>query len=176
MLRGPLGFVDRAWTAPNGKTLSIRQLTVDGLPLDDTLAAAGVMDAGSAPLVDDPRNAVENTIYLRSLLGAPPADPLRMGRIGLLFCRHCLDSSCGELLAARLEIAEHEVRWSAIGFELEHFGTVTRNRFTREVLSPPEWWTPQPLDPQIVITFDREQYFCAVEGELDRLNHVKEET
>ena len=169
MLHDELGFVDRVWSTPSGKTVNARQLTLDGVPLDEALAAIGVADAGSSPIVEDPRHAPENTTYLRSLLGAPPADSLRAGRIGILFCRHCLDSSCGHLLAAQLDMGEHDVRWSAIGFELEHFATRVGGLFRRRFMPPPEWWTPEPIAPEIVIVFNRAHYFRCLEDELSRL-------
>jgi hypothetical protein len=135
------------------------------------LEGFGLREAGSSPLLDGAAVGTHRSeLYLKSLLGGEPEDSLREGRIGLLFCGYCLDSSDGHLVAADLDLGPESVTWSAIGFETENFGEFEKGfpRRRQKVIPPDEWWTPAPVEPEIVIRFERENYVRSVEAELER--------
>jgi hypothetical protein len=171
-----LSFVDREIepraTAPK-KTPS-RQLAVNGEPIGDILAHlddAHVVSPTATAAVT-PASLVR---YFKSLIGHPGAEILRPGRVSLAYCSACLDSSCGVMLVATVQANAEIVRWSAIGLEEPNYYEDPRPRAfwkkAEPVVVPPdhEWWIPNPLEPEIVYTFDRTQYQNAVQQELDRL-------
>lgn len=179
-LGGVLSFVNEPLDTWVGETPNSRQPAIDGTPIRALLPINPKLVPRS-PLFDKPISVDDSLAYLRSLIGGPSADELREGRIGLLFCASCLDSSCGTLLAGDLAFDHGVARWMNIGFEEEHFWSMKRigwGPFKRNVTDQPpaEWWTPQPFDPPIVIEFDEAQYRAAVASEIDRTQKLKEST
>jgi hypothetical protein len=176
-----LSFVDRPLPERDHwlKGVNGRQLAIDGtslgtlIPVDHDLAS---------PLVDAPKWREQNLTYLRSLLGGQPADQLRPDRIGLQFCGHCLDSSCGMLLAADLEVGDETVTWSKVGYETENFWVTAPRRkwwiFGREEpgIPPDEWWTPDPFLPDIALVFSRDAYTATINDEIARTEALSEKT
>lgn len=160
----------------NSDSYNSRQIAVNGRSFSELLSAAyGDDDGGEAvsPLLGGPAS-LEELHFLQALIGAPPKERLRPGRIALGYCGVCFDSSCGIMAAAELDMTQSTVSWTSIGFEHEHFGEYVplsrrlRSPF-RQVIPPPEWWTPNPVSETFTFTFAREQYFSAVEAELTRL-------
>lgn len=172
-----LSFVDEPYENPldDGRMENRRQLAVNGIAIATQLSRAygHEVHAGS-PLVDGVTSVDEDRQYLRGLRGDPVESLLRSGRVGIAFCSVCLDGSCGELAAASLTIAEHTVSWSQLGFERENFGEYEKRfggllgYFRARVVPPPEWWTPDPVDPPLGFTFDRADYVATIDAELDR--------
>jgi hypothetical protein len=155
------------------KKQTFRQLFVDGVALPHLLPEGPKYV--NAPLPAPSFDAVSELTYLRSLLGGPPADPLRAGRIGLQFCADCLDSSDGILLAANLALDPETVSWRNLGFEAEHFGITEKKKVwwfvhrTVVVGPPDEWWTPEPFEPEVRFDFERDAYESAINAEISRL-------
>jgi hypothetical protein len=175
-----LSFVDRPLPG-RGHWLSGvngRQLVIDGAPLGTLIPVDHDL---ASPLVDVPKWREQNLTYLRSLLGGEPADQLRPGRIGLQFCGHCLDSTCGILLAADLELGDETVTWSKVGYEAENFWvTAPRRRrwpFGRDEpgMPPDEWWTPDPFQRGIDLVFSRSAYTATITDEIARTEALSEE-
>ena len=174
-----LGFVDSRRAKPLGEGHSgSREITVNGVLLA-TLAtqAYGHEVDPVTPLVDDyPQLAPD---FLAALTGGPVNEELRTGRVALGYCPVCLDSSCGSLFAATLLISELNVEWRDLGYEEECFGTFEKRfggrlGYFRAISHPPEeWWLPDPIRPELHFTFDRSQYECAVNAELDRVGAKK---
>lgn len=170
-----LSFFDLELTV-NGTVYRSRQIAINGRSFSELLSAQyGDEDDGNAmsPLLGGPASLEEHH-FLQALIGGSPVESLRPGRIALGYCGACFDSSCGIMAAARLDVTESTVSWSAIGFEEEHVGEYVRlsRRLRspfRQVIPPPEWWTPNPVSETFTFTFDRGRYFSAVEAELTRL-------
>jgi hypothetical protein len=174
-----LSFVDRPlperdhWlSGVNG-----RQLMIDGAPLGTLIPVDHDL---ASPLGDVPKWREQNLTYLRSLLGGEPADPLRPGRVGLEFCGHCLDSTCGILLAADLELGGETVTWSKVGYETESFWVTAPRRkwliFGRDEpgVPPDEWWSPDPFEPELELVFTRGAYTAVINDEIARTEALSE--
>ena len=161
-----LDFVDEEYGQL--KPVMYRQLSLNGRTL------AGILDSDtSAPLTAESPHE-HQVAYLQALLDGTTRDGLRPGRIAVAYCRNCLDSSCGEMVAASVTFTASTVSWTEIGFEKENTGTLVPRfggwlgNIGARTVAPEEWWTPSPV-AGLAYTFDRASYEAAIQKEIARV-------
>ena len=161
---------DREHFAPGANS---RQVAINGVPLETTIAATHAWGRFSSPLLDDVVNVDSSDSYLEGFLSGRSAEGLQNGRFELGYCQQCLGND-GWLFTARLDVGAKTVRWSEFGFDLENGFPRTRTGpwWRRTTVEPPadwQWWTPNPVAVELSFTFNRSNYEAVVGAERERL-------